>query len=82
MRMWSLERQTGSIELLMSLAVSAVDAVLAKFLAAWMISGFALALTFPLVLTVNYLGISVDIPDGADDIARRVCALLKQPLCG
>ena len=30
----------------------------------------------------HYLGISVVIPDGADDIARRVCALLKQPLCG
>jgi ABC-2 type transport system permease protein len=56
MRMWSVERQTGSIELLMCLAVSALEAVLAKFLAAWMITGFALVLTFPIVLTVNYLG--------------------------
>ncbi|MDR6580080.1 MULTISPECIES: DUF3630 family protein [Pseudomonas] len=30
----------------------------------------------------HYLGISVVIPDGADDIAQRVCALLKQPPCG
>lgn len=30
----------------------------------------------------HYLGISVVIPDSADDIARRVCALLKQPPCG
>ncbi len=56
MRMWSLERQTGSIELLMCMAISATDAVLAKFFAAWLISGVALVLTFPLVLTVNYLG--------------------------
>ncbi|WP_426128962.1 ABC transporter permease [Pseudomonas sp. DWP1b1] len=56
MRMWSLERHTGSIELLMCMAISATDAVIAKFLAAWLISGFALMLTFPLVLTVNYLG--------------------------
>lgn len=56
MRMWSAERESGSIELLMCMAVRAVDAVLAKFLAAWVVSGLALALTFPLVLTVNYLG--------------------------
>lgn len=56
MRMWSVERQSGTIELLMCMAVSTVDAVLAKFLAAWLVSGLALALTFPLVLTVNYLG--------------------------
>ncbi|MBC3256677.1 heme exporter protein CcmB [Pseudomonas paralactis] len=56
MRMWSIERQSGSIELLMCLAVGTAEAVLAKFLAAWVVSGLALALTFPLVITVNYLG--------------------------
>lgn len=56
MRMWSIERQTGSIELLMCLAVSTTEAVVSKFLAAWVISAIALALTFPLMITVNYLG--------------------------
>lgn len=56
MRLWSEERKTGTIELLMTLPVSLVDAVLGKFLAAWLFTALALALTFPLWLTVNYLG--------------------------
>jgi ABC-2 type transport system permease protein len=32
------------------------DAVLGKFLAAWIFTALALALTFPLWITVNYLG--------------------------
>jgi len=56
MRLWAEERRSGSIELLMTLPVSPAEAVLAKFLAAWCISGCALLLTFPIWLTVNYLG--------------------------
>ncbi|MEN9728436.1 MAG: hypothetical protein RL434_2802 [Pseudomonadota bacterium] len=56
MRLWSEERKTGTIELLMTLPVSLADAVLGKFLAAWLFTALALALTFPLWLTVNYLG--------------------------
>lgn len=56
MRLWSEERKSGSIELLMSLPVSALGAVLAKFFASWIIAMAGLLLTFPLVLTVNYLG--------------------------
>ena len=56
MRLWSEERKTGSIELLMTLPVSVVEAVTGKFLAAWIFSGIALALTFPIWITVNYLG--------------------------
>jgi ABC-2 type transport system permease protein len=56
MRLWAEERRTGSIELLLSQPVPLYAAVLGKFLAAWVFSGLALALTFPMWLTVNYLG--------------------------
>ena len=56
MRLWAEERKTGSIELLMTLPVSTTEAVLGKFLASWIFVGIALALTFPIWITVNYLG--------------------------
>lgn len=56
MRLWAEERRTGSIELLLSLPIPLWAAVLGKFLAAWAFSGIALALTFPMWITVNYLG--------------------------
>jgi gliding motility-associated transport system permease protein len=56
MRLWAEERQSGSIELLMTLPVTAWQAVLGKFLAAWAFTGIALFLTFPIWITVNYLG--------------------------
>jgi ABC-2 type transport system permease protein len=56
MRLWAEERRSGSIELLMTLPVTPWQAVLGKFLAAWTFTGVALALTFPMWLTVNYLG--------------------------
>jgi len=56
MRLWSEERRSGTIELLMTLPVSTGEVVVAKFLAAWLFIGLALLLTFPLWITVNYLG--------------------------
>ena len=56
MRLWSEERKSSSIELLMTLPISVADAVIGKFLAAWCFTGVALMLTFPMWLTVNYLG--------------------------
>ena len=56
MRLWAEERKSGSIELLMTLPITRFEAVTGKFLAAWVFAGLALLLTFPLVLTVNYLG--------------------------
>ena len=56
MRMWAEETRGGTLELLLSLPVSLVQAMLGKFLAAWLFVGLALLLTFPLWLTVNYLG--------------------------
>jgi len=56
MRVWAEERKSGSIELLLTLPLTIADAVLGKFLAAWVFTGAALLLTFPIWLTVNYLG--------------------------
>ena len=56
MRLWSEERKSGTIELLMTLPITVPEAVLGKFLAAWVFSGIALVLTFPMWITVNYLG--------------------------
>ena len=56
MRLWAEERKSGSIELLMTLPISISHAVIGKFLAVWLFTGIALLLTFPLWLTVNYLG--------------------------
>jgi ABC-2 type transport system permease protein len=56
MRLWSEERKTGTIELLMTLPVTMTQAVLGKFLAAWAFTGIALVLTFPMWITANYLG--------------------------
>jgi len=56
MRLWSEERKTGSIELLFTLPITVSQAVLGKFIAAWIFIGIALTLTFPLPLTVAYLG--------------------------
>ncbi|HET7842963.1 MAG TPA: ABC transporter permease subunit [Xanthomonadales bacterium] len=56
MRLWSEERKSGSIELLLTLPIEIWQAVLGKFLAAWAFTAIAIALTFPIWITVNYLG--------------------------
>lgn len=56
MRLWAEETKSGTLELLLTLPVSLTQAMLGKFLAAWLFVGLALALTFPIWITVNYLG--------------------------
>jgi len=72
MRLWAEERKSGSIELLMTLPVTMWQAVLGKFLAAWLFIAVALALTFPIWLTVNYLGD----PDNGVIVAAYLGSLL------
>ncbi|HUO88284.1 MAG TPA: ABC transporter permease [Rhizomicrobium sp.] len=56
MRLWAEERRTGTVELLLTLPVPLWATVVGKYLAAWAFIAVALALTFPIWLTVNYLG--------------------------
>lgn len=56
MRLWAEERRTGSIELLLTMPITMTQAVLGKYLAAWVFTGIALFFTAPIWLTVNYLG--------------------------
>jgi ABC-2 type transport system permease protein len=72
MRLWAEERKSGSIELLMTQPVTLWQAVLGKFFAAWIFTALALALTFPIWLTVNYLGH----PDNGAILAAYLGSLL------
>lgn len=56
MRLWSEERMSGTIQLLLTFPITISQVVIGKFLAAWIFLGIALFLTFPIVLTVGYLG--------------------------
>ncbi len=72
MRLWAEERRSGTLELLLTLPIRPWQAVVGKFLAAWVYIACALALTFPLWLTVNYLGH----PDNGVILAGYVGSLL------
>ena len=72
MRLWSDERKSGTIELLMTLPVSITDTVVAKYLAAWSFTAIALSLTFPMWITVNYLGS----PDNTVVLASYIGSLI------
>jgi len=56
MRLWAEERHSGTLELLLTLPLTTWQAVLGKFIAAWLFLGLALLLTVPIWFTVNYLG--------------------------
>ena len=72
MRLWAEERKSGSIEMLMTLPITPWQAVLGKYLAAWAFTAIALGLTFPIWLTVNYLGD----PDNGVILAAYIGSLL------
>jgi ABC-2 type transport system permease protein len=56
MRLWAEERRVGTLELLLTMPITPWQAIVGKFFASWLFLGLALALTFPIVITVNYLG--------------------------
>ncbi len=72
MRLWSEERKSGTIELIMTLPIPIHHAVIGKFLAAWCFTSVAIALTFPIWITVNYLGN----PDNTVILASYIGSLL------
>jgi ABC-2 type transport system permease protein len=72
MRLWAEERRGGTIELLLTLPVTMPQAVLGKYLAAWAFAAIALVSTFPVWVTVNYLGS----PDNGVIVASYLGSLL------
>lgn len=56
MKLWADERRVGTLELLLTMPIAPWEAIVGKFIASWLFLGLALGLTFPIVLTVNYLG--------------------------
>jgi ABC-2 type transport system permease protein len=72
MRLWAEERKSGSIELLMTLPLDPWQAVLGKFLAAWLFTALAISLTFPIWITINYLGS----PDNGAILAAYIGSVL------
>ncbi|HEX5419093.1 MAG TPA: ABC transporter permease subunit [Gammaproteobacteria bacterium] len=72
MRLWAEERRSGSIELLMTLPIEVWQSVVGKFLAAWAFTALAIALTFPMWITVNYLGS----PDNGVILAAYIGSIL------
>jgi ABC-2 type transport system permease protein len=72
MRLWAEERRSGTIELLLTMPVTMGQAILGKFLAAWVFLAIALALTFPVLLTTFYLGD----PDGGVAVGGYLGSLL------
>ncbi len=72
MRLWAEERRAGTVELLLTFPVTTFTAVVSKFLAAWGFITIALLLTFPMIVTVHYLGE----PDNGPIIAGYLGSLL------
>jgi len=72
MRLWAEERKSGTIELLLTMPITTLQAVLGKFLATWIFTSVALFLTFPMWITVNFLGN----PDNGVIVATYLGSLL------
>ncbi|MDZ8119581.1 ABC transporter permease subunit [Pontiella agarivorans] len=68
MRLWAEERRSGTIELLFTVSVTPLQALLGKFLAAWLFMLLALLLTFPVPMTAAYLGS----PDGGTIVSGYI----------
>lgn len=72
MRLWAEERKSGTVELLFTMPITSAQAILGKFFAAWTFLIIVIALTFPAVITVNYLGD----PDGGAIFGGYLAAIL------
>lgn len=72
MRLWSEEKRSGTVELLFTLPVTTLEAVIGKFLAGWAFLTVAIVLSFPMALTLAYLGQ----PDWGVIVATYIGAIL------
>lgn len=72
MRLWSEERRMGTMELLLTMPITTWQAIVGKFMASWAFLALALICTFPVIMTVNYLGN----PDNGVIFAAYVGSLL------
>lgn len=72
MRLWSEERRMGTMELLLTMPITTWQAILGKFVASWLFLALALVLTFPVWITVNYLGN----PDNGVIVTGYIASLL------
>lgn len=72
MRLWSEERRLHTMELLLTMPITSWQAIIGKFVASWIFLIIALFLTFPVVLTVAYLGD----PDSGEVISGYVGSAL------
>jgi ABC-2 type transport system permease protein len=77
MGLWAEERRLGTMELLLTFPITSWQAILGKFLAAWIFLGATLALTWPVVWTVNHLGN----PDNGVVLCSYVGSLLLAGAC-
>jgi len=77
MRLWAEERRVGTIELLLTMPITAWQAIVGKFLASWIFLLLALVLTFPVVITVNYLGS----PDNGSILCAYIGSWLMAGAC-
>jgi len=77
MGLWAEERRLGTMELLLTMPVTSWQAILGKFLAAWIFLSITVLLTFPVVITVNYLGS----PDNGVIVASYVGSILMAGAC-
>jgi ABC-2 type transport system permease protein len=72
MRLWAEERRSGTIELLLTFPITPTQAIIGKFLASWLFIAIAMVLTFPVWITVNWLGD----PDNGVIVAGYIGSLL------
>ncbi|MBT3296344.1 MAG: ABC transporter permease subunit, partial [Verrucomicrobia bacterium] len=56
MSLWAEERRSGTVELLLTMPITMFEAIIGKFLAAWLFIAMGVILTFPVVITAAYLG--------------------------
>lgn len=77
MGLWAEERRLGTMELLLTMPLTSWQAIVGKFLAAWLFLALALLLTFPVIFTVNHLGD----PDNGVVLCSYIGSLLMAGAC-